>query len=415
MEIKELLSPHIECIWNIYRKHKPTNDYNIISVSYFSKKDKTNEKKKRYFQGLQQLYYLMRRLLPNFILRVYCDSSVISNMVLFYNSVKKNYIELFHYDIKYLYEPNNNEYHKGTIGTLWRFLPLFKSHIHSCNKKLVLDIDTIYNDLFLKLIQKIEKTDVHLMYRSHPYYYQIQRINCAESDIKFEYLVAHFIYQTNEIDYDIFPEFLERYFVNITDIDRKKIVEKCKMISEFEYGIDEIFMNEYFLTKHYKLLKNKDNKYNIYICYHISNYDYKYILIDFLNEIQLKYLNIKKDDFDKINLFFMKLFKKIELIKPLETYKIIENNRFNIKKFIDFINNYKSNDSTYFYDNLLIPTFKNNIFNKKIAIIFKKYFKFYFIDKKLQRLNYIISLYRENHFLILEKTILKYKIKYYPY
>jgi hypothetical protein len=413
MDIKEQLSPNIECNWKIYKNNNIKKDYNIISVSYFSKKDKSAEKKKRYFEGLQKLYFMMKKILPYYTLRVYCDSSVISNIFEFYNKVKEENIEIFQYDIPFLHESNNSTIHKGTIGTLWRFLPLLKSKLHHCDKKLILDIDTYYNDMYLKLIKKLEddKEKVYFMYRSHPYYYQQKRLSCVEGVVDFEYLVAHFIYQSNEIDYNILSNFLERYLVNISNQNKDKIVKKCEMISEFEYGIDETFMNEVFLPKQIELIDvNEKRDYKMYVLYHISVYDYKYVFFDFLDEIKNKSKNSNQV---KIKLFMEKLFEAFQLKEELKKYSLInENQKIDVNKFIEFIQNYKSSQSILFYDKILIPLFKNESYKKKIQNVFKKYFDFHFVNPRLTRLKKILDLQKDKHFLILQKTNKTPKISY---
>lgn len=410
IEVKEKLSPNIECIWKIYKKEVEKKNYNIISISYFSKKDKSAEKKKKYFEGLKKLYFLMKKILPDYILRVYCDQSVISNILTFYHKVNKEHIEIFQYNIPFLQESNNSSIHKGTTGTLWRFLPLLKTKIHHCDKKLVLDIDTFYNDMYLKLIKDLEEKNekVYFMYRSHPYYYQHKRLSCVEGVVDFEFLVAHFIYQSNEIDYNIFSNFLERYLVNISNVNKNKIIKKCEMISEFEYGIDETFMNEYFLEKQIELIKKEDSK--LYILYHITPYDYKYVFFEFLDE--LKKLNKSKDI--KVILFMEKLFEILHLKSELEKYNLIEkiNGKINIHKFINFIKNNKSNEANFFYSQLLIPLFKNESYGKKIQNIFKKYFHFDFINPLLLRLKNIIDLSKNKQFILFQKTIKQPKILY---
>ena len=410
IEVKEKLSPNIECIWKIYKKEGEKKNYNIISISYFSKKDKSAEKKKKYFEGLKKLYFLMKKILPHYILRIYCDQSVISNILTFYHKVNKEHIEIFQYNIPFLQESNNSSIHKGTTGTLWRFLPLLKTKLHHCDKKLVLDIDTFYNDIYLKLIKDLETKNekVYFMYRSHPYYYQHKRLSCVEGVIDFEFLVAHFIYQSNEIDYSIFSNFLERYLVNISNKNKDKIIKKCEMISEFEYGIDETFMNEYFLEKQFELIpKYEKDKSKLYILYHISPYDYKYVFFEFLDEI--KKINKSKDT--NVILFMEKLFEALNLKSELEKYNLVNvNKKINVNKFINFIQNYKSNDSSFFYSQLLIPLFKNESYGKKIQNVFKKYFQFDFINPHLLRQKNIFDLYKDNHFLIFQKTTKQPKI-----
>lgn len=380
--VKENLSPHMECEWKIYRETIPKENYHLISVSYFSKKDKSNEVKKKYFEGLKQLYFQMRKILPNYILRVYCDTSVIERVLSFYHHIKRDHMEIFQYHIPLLFEINDNV-HKGTTGTLWRFLPLHDLELHTSHRTLVLDVDTHYNDIFVKWIRKIEdeKRETHFMYRSMPLYHTLRHILCVESDIHFEYLVAHFIYQTNKVSSHILPPFLERYFVNLSNQNKQKIYQTCEMKSEFEYGIDEIYMNEYFLLEQFKQTKKVD------ILYSISYHDYRSFIIEVLNT--------NKNE-DKIQLFFKKLIESLGLMNLLKEYHLISNDgKIKIYELLETI---KKNNT--FYD-LFIGLFKNASILKKVSYVIKEHFNVSNIPQKLKLSKYIIDLHKIDHFFIL--------------
>ncbi len=394
--VKENLSPHMECEWKIYRDTIPKENYHLISVSYFSKKDKSDEAKKKYFEGLKQLYFMMRKILPHYILRVYCDTSVIERVLSFYHHIKSDHMEIFQYHIPLLFEINANV-HKGTTGTLWRFLPLHDLKLHTSHRTLVLDVDTHYNDLFLKLIRKIEdeKRETHFMYRSHAYYYLTPRLSCVESDIQFEYLVAHFIYQTNKVSSHILSDFLERYFVNLSNHNKSKIYQTCEMKSEFEYGIDEIFMNEYFLPKQFKQTDKVD------ILYHLSHYDYRVFITEALN---MFYKNMSKSknkskNEDKIHAFLKKIFESLEFMNRLKEYHLISTN--GKIKIYELLESIKKNNT--FYD-FFIDQIKNKHILQKLIYMIKEDDIFSNISQNQQNLllsKYIIGLYKIDHFFIL--------------
>jgi hypothetical protein len=414
-EMNEMWINGIDCKWKIYKNEE---NENIISISYFSKKNKSNEKKKKYFEGLQKLYHDMRRILPHYTLRIYCDKSVIQNVLSFYKKVNYKNIEIYQYQIDFLLENGQNSIHKGTIGTLIRFLPLFNFELHQCSKKVVLDIDTYYNDLFLTFIKKIENEKIYFCYRSHPYYYQHERLNCVESEITFEYLVAHFIYQINEINFDIWNQFLERYFLDIQNRNLNKIKNRCKMISPFEYGIDELFMNEYFLPKQFEIL-DTDNQYTnenytLDILYYLSNYDYKYVFLDFLEEIKRLNSSQMKRNQKQIQLFF-KHFFEVTKMKQISSFQK-QNGTYDILSFISFLQNQDSKNSTEFYQFDFIPLFKDSKIGKKIQKVFQYYFYFDFISSRLNQLKSILDIHKENSFLIIEiSKNRKRKVKYSKY
>ncbi len=396
--VKENLSPHMECEWKIYRETIPKENYHLISVSYFSKKNKSDEAKKKYFEGLKQLYFQMRKILPNYILRVYCDTSVIERVLSFYHHIKRDHMEIFQYHIPLLFEINDNV-HKGTTGTLWRFLPLHDLELHTSHRTLVLDIDPghddmNYNDMLIRFIRKIEyeKRETYFMYRSFPTYHLMPRILCTESDIQFEYLVAHFIYQTNKISSYILSSFLERYFVNLSNQNRIKIYQTCEMKSEFEYGIDEIYMNEYFLPQQFKQTKKIDIFY-----YHDNYYVYtmniKIFIIELLNF--LKNMSKKNMNKDTIQQFMKNLCESLEFMNRLKEYHLITSDgKINIYEFLKYI----KMDNT-FYD-YFIGQIKNKRTLKKLIHLIKDPFTFS-IPKKLQLYKSIINLYKIDQFFIL--------------
>jgi hypothetical protein len=428
MEIQEQLSPNIECKWKIYRSIIPEKDYNIISVSFFKKKVKGSmNNKKKYFEGLKKTYYSMRKILPHYILRIYCDESVIEETFKFYKKVNEDHIELFVYHIPLLIE--DTYYHKGTTGTLWRFLPLLKTNIHKCDKKLVLDIDSddkYNNELFLKIIKKIENKKIYFMYMNRPNYAFKPRIKHLDKKKKdFFNILGGFIYQINEIDYKIFSDFLERYFVNISNKNQYKIKNLLKRVSVYEYGIDEIFLNESFLYCQSKILSDPENfyikhDYKIYILESMLLSDFYKLICYFLEQYHVKNnkilnkMNKKIKDQDKFEKCIYQMYETFGLVHLLEKNELLhEKHQIILSKYIELFHKNKSNE--LFLNLYYGLNNKHHIpsINHKIIKIFKNYFFPYiqFKDKTYHIYSQILSLFKFDNYLFFIKS--KDKIRHY--
>ena len=166
----ENFTEEITCHWKI--KRSPLQ-LNLICVSYFKRREGA-EKAHLYFNGLIKLFYLMRKELKSvFKMRVYHDISTRKELYTFYEKLRdedKKYLELFQYDIPILYNGDDGQYHRATIGTLFRFLPFFNLPLHQNTDKIKIsmDIDDYdWNILFMKIyIDVMKKKNIFFCYYS---------------------------------------------------------------------------------------------------------------------------------------------------------------------------------------------------------------------------------------------------------
>ena len=154
----ENFTEDIQCHWRIMRSPL---DINLINVSYFRRREGA-KKANIYFKGLIKLFFLMRKEFKSeFKMRVYHDISTRKELYSFYEKLgieEKKYLELFQYDIPILYNGDNGQYHRATIGTLFRFLPFFNLELHKNTDriKISMDIDTVsYTHLTLPTILRV--------------------------------------------------------------------------------------------------------------------------------------------------------------------------------------------------------------------------------------------------------------------
>ncbi len=347
MKLNENLSKSIICEWDI---QKPLNsnksemkDYNIISVVFFLMED-GYKKKDKYYNGLKLLIKDIPKVLPDFILRIYYDSSTEKQINELMMETPKSNIELFKYNIPEL--KNKSNYHYGVVGTLLRFLPLYNNNIHKADKVIILDIDNVLHDWYRKIINYLINNKINFAYRTRPCYSIKKRILCTNT--KYYSIIASFIYQNISLPYNIFSDFLENIFIN----SHEGIIIDCGLKDKYSYGIDEIYINKYHLTYFYKnkikicaVLFNHEDiltglKDYIYLLSNMKDINiYIEFLQDFFNIFNIKYnFNLNKGkDLDSIkkelyDLLYNKsswesnkkiIVKQLIKSKPKELYKLL--------------------------------------------------------------------------------------------
>jgi hypothetical protein len=400
MELTEKLSDNLICNWIITKPRIKLKKNNIISIAFFLRKDTDNTANLKYINGIKYIISNFETI-KLYRLRIYFDISardILYNILEETNKKTRDKVELFEYSIPLL--KDGEIYHVGYIGTLLRFLPLFDTPIHKTDKCFILDIDnSIYN--FTKKITDIcNKKKINVFYRSRNGYSLSNRILCMSDNIIIENpIIASLIYQSKiNIPYKILSTFFEDIYIK----NNNSILKDCN-INKYEYGVDEIFINKYYLNYIYnnniyiaKVLFFYYNIYNTIIAYFgliktIKDLNY---YINFLNlffnllKINVKINNIQKHL--KINFLINKIKQNIKynkteieaklnillkndtsvkenILKFLLDYN--DNNSNNFKLFIKFI----YNDICYINNTkiLMVPLLKNKNNIKKIYINLK--------------------------------------------
>jgi hypothetical protein len=351
MKIKQKLSDNIICNWEIYKLHNIIEEYYILSCSFF----KTNTLYKDiniYIDGLIYIINNYKYYFPNYRLRIYYDNSV--NDIIQNLNIDDN-IELYKYDIDIF---KDNIYHKGTIGTFMRFLPLFNLEYHKVNVCIVIDIDNKFNSCFTKLIKYFNDNNIKIAYRYRPCYICNKRILYTKN--KFP-IIASFIYQTIQLPYHILSNFLEKLYIN-NNIKIIKNINKSGIINIYEYGIDEYFLNKVYIKYLYKnninilliLFNHIDivsgfNKFFNYYCNTLDKTTYLWnICVNFFKIIKININKIYEINNENILHFFNSNLKMLE------------------NKLLLFLKN--NNNHKYLKNFILYELNKTN--NKKLKILF---------------------------------------------
>jgi len=274
----------------------------LVSCSFFLTKTDSQRRQNKYINGLNSLYQWTNK--HKYILRIYYDDSV-ENII--QQNYKKNDVQLFKYHFPDLFNSKLNK-HFGTLGTLFRFLPLFDFQKHYHNIVLISDIDISgdkdigskfinYIDLYL---DKSIKNNHDLLLMSKYMYKFRNRFQYNNNPNKYAYL-AGIIFSNNlkSFDINIFLNFFNKYFIQNIPINH--------FDNNFQYGVDEYFLNNYMFN---------DNKFNSLNC----------IKLIFLEK------RIKSE-----------ILEKIPLNKNInnDINNLLENKDYqnNIKKITDIVNN----------------------------------------------------------------------------
>lgn len=354
MKLEEKLSKSIICNWEIQKKDTNKN-MNIVSVVYFLPEMAPN-KINKYYKGLKDIIKTIPKLLSEFKLRIYYDNSVENQVNELVNELEnKDYIELFKYDIPKFKDENG--YHRGKIGTLLRFLPLYDNPIHKADKIIIFDIDNILHFWYKIIVKYLIDNKIKIAYRSRGCYGIRKRLTCT--GIKQYPIIASFIYQSINLQYSIFSDFIENTFILKKN---KELLNNCGLKNEYSYGIDEIFINKYHLIYFYK------NKIDIYptlfnnldiltglkdYVYLLSTTNHLIMYVNFLNKI-FKIFDIK-NDLSKLNI---KGNVNVILLKE-QLEEILNDNKYweiNRQKIFNILN--KSAPKTLYQ--LLLETLKSN-------------------------------------------------------
>jgi len=350
---QELLANKIMCSWTIkmkddsYFKKKINKEYNVISIVYFNKSTSYKDNK-YYIFGLNNIITNFTRVLPSYRLRIYHDNTtvtIINDILKNYDSIITDNIELFEYDIPFFRE-DNNIYHKGVVGTLIRFLPLFNSMIHRVSKCIVFDADNTMGDYYNKLINYYDSNNIKFSYRSR-FCYISKRISCLSDDIIKYPMIASYIYQSISLPHSIFSNFLEVLYIKDSDVNNNimNLIHRCNIANKYEYGIDELFINRYLILYFYKE--------RIPIAPVVFDYSSIYrgliLYVEYLS-IYSDYIKFLKGLFKCFNI--SNIFNSIET-NNIDPTTIIKKNRILIEKQINiFFKEKNSKAGRYMIDNM---------------------------------------------------------------
>jgi len=222
---------------------------NELSASYCKMKCMTmdfvkreyEKKKNLYMKGLDEIVQNME----DTNLRIYCDTS---SLEVSQKYLDNEFVEVVEYDFPQLRD------NYGFFGTLMRYIPLFNfSQFENKWKTVcVLDLDNSFIRSLPMINYFKENWRSNLAFWTRPCYYMCPRMFAIPVEPNEFSIISSFIIQRKQQDRLVFEDFLNEFILR----DNEEYREKRMMYlgeegSRLEYGVDEYFINGYFLQKCY--------------------------------------------------------------------------------------------------------------------------------------------------------------------
>jgi len=364
---REYISKSIFIDWKITKSDIKTDK--IISCVFFLR-EKLSKDIDKYLKNLKALIDLIIDI-NDYKLRIYHDFStlkIIKDMININQKLKlEDKIELYEYDIPF-FRDENPLYHKGTIGTLFRYLCFFDYDLHKTKIALVVDIDNdpkIITNNFLKFLED----NSNFAYRFRFMYGLKDRIICDLDDDIYQFsIIGSFVFNKFSFNKNLFSNFLEDIYIK----KGKNIINmltNCKIENFYGYGIDEIFLNKILLTYLYQ------NKINIQP---LNLHNFQPVienLFSILYKLEVED-NIINNFINLLNMVLNKINSKINiknnLKESLKDYK--ENKKFH--KFIS-INLLKNKKIVLPIIDIIMSKYPKNSFFYKILTSLKNYITYH--------------------------------------
>lgn len=194
-------------------------------------------------------------------IRIFCD---ITSINLIEKYLTYNNVEIVYYYFEQFFNKDLN-CHFGFFGTLMRYISLFNFKEFD-NKWETVSIIDLENNFFntKKFINNFTKnrSTINLTYWSRPCYYLSPRMFYMGHSINNFAIISSYLTQKNSQDKEVFINFLNNDLLGVEgeyDIVLRKYLDIDFGIRYFkgrlEYGVDEYFINRYFLGDCY-LKKN---------------------------------------------------------------------------------------------------------------------------------------------------------------
>jgi hypothetical protein len=329
------------CKFKILYKFDKNIKYDIIS-SCFYKMDKYKKNFKKYTDGLQKLIDFINSQ-DLYVLKLFIDENIYidKNIMNVINSCKKLHLVIFTCS-SYI----SDKYHFDNFGSLIRYFPLFDFPNNDANNIIVCDIElneTDFNKVKILTKYKTKKRDFILATSGFVFF--IQKL--------VPYILGGLISLFNyKFNHNIIIDFIK----NIKDV--KSIGQYEKRFTDFGFGTDEVFLNEYLIKKdNYKILF--DNNINIGL---FINYNANWFMFFQKNELKLN------TDSPKIFKFILgKYYKKkstldemIDSIDNKINNGVLEEQKYISKRFYKIIKYFVKRNKEWI--NLSIMQIINNHF-----------------------------------------------------
>jgi len=319
------------CNFEIISTWDITQKYNILSTCFF-KMGSHYKNFSLYIKGLKKLIKLLNSQ-SKYVLRIFIDEHIKSDKLIYNLLTDSNKIQII------LFKCSNytlNNYHIDVFGALIRLFPIFNFDFNDALNVIIIDIDLNWDDL--------NKLKILMNYTTNNK--EIIGMGSITKLLITKYFPHFFCGLFGVFNVKFNKSIIINFIKNAPNIINKGIYGK--RINPFDYGTDELFLNEYFLQE--ESFKNILNiKLGILIDYDINWFLYHYKNELLIDESSKTYSNLKYilGNYYKS---FMSSEKMFELIDKL-TYQISSSNPIKLyisSRFYKLIKNLDSQNLEWF-------------------------------------------------------------------
>ena len=184
---------------------------------------------------------------PDYNVRIYFDQSSVQ----FVKPLSKHKnVELYYYYFPDFFD-QDKKVHYGTFGTVVRYLPLFDFKHHASPFTIIFDTDSNLRGKTIKTIKYFErKKDLRLLYRFSNCYIADPRLHFINLSITYP-IISSFLCQKETLPQKLLVDFMNDCLLNDCSHYMEYLKKRNANISytnKFSYGVDEYFLNHYYLT-----------------------------------------------------------------------------------------------------------------------------------------------------------------------
>lgn len=279
---------------------------NIISLTLF-KLPKFYKDFQVYVDGMMSWVKFQKIYFPEFQMKLAIDDNIANDASLSAKLTEFGKVaNIVKFNCPRFY--GDDGYHKGLFGSMVRFLPMFDISNSPKGIVVIQDIEPGESHVaeFSKLIHNVIKVALPVDFFYYGLYEQFSAKSFPSSDVKFPYIYAGKCASFTRLPIEYFNNFMEQLESGKFDkaVSRYKNNKKRSDFGVYDYGIDEIYLNDYLLPELIKTDK---------IVAFSRNYNIAYILYEYRDEIAKypKTLDILR--------YVLHPLVALNKIKPIET------------------------------------------------------------------------------------------------
>lgn len=309
------------------------NGKNIFSMTFF-KMDNHYKNFEIYLKGLDRWIKFLETNKPNFVIRLFIDQNILNDETIMKKILFSKYIEPVLFTCKdYM---NIKGFHIDLFGTLVRFFPAFNFPNNDAKKVICVDID-LKNEDFRKIELMMNKKNLIDKYLTGMVSITGMLYNNTQPHI----FAGCFYTGKSKYDKKIILDFIkdpEIKMINKTDINYGTRENK------YSYGVDEIFLNTYWIKKMDKI-QSIIHYTPAYFVYHS-----KETILKNKNSEKIFKLILGKYYTDNMNLKYMMSFFDKQFYNKVEFDK---KEKYIAKRFYKVIHEFFNNNEIWFEKNIM--------------------------------------------------------------